>query len=225
MGPFGTVPPSGKIAIEARNKLEIAARPVLVLALLPILFHASLSESRPAIAHRQRAVTVDTILSCANDSLIVEVFKTDWRTSLKLDRLLMILTQHTMSSVEYASLRSKGFRTNLLDAGNVQILAADFASGRTIPKSKLEFCQDYPVAKYNKVDLDSFPQSIDVSGDGWQLNPNEVFAHADQFQFRSGVFSDSSDVFFIATKGPVAIQFICKPDGLKFYRAIYSPPE
>ena len=63
-----------------------------------------------------------------------------------------------------------------------------------------------------------------MSAQSWLLDPNEVFAHADQFTFESGVFADSSDIYLTAKKGRAAIQFICKSDGLHFYRALFQAP-
>ena len=54
----------------------------------------------------------------------------------------------------------------------------------------------------------------------WEFNINELFGHADQFKFTSGVFTNSSDVFFAATKGLVDLQFIPRPNGLTLYRVI-----
>jgi hypothetical protein len=74
-----------------------------------------------------------------------------------------------------------------------------------------------------KSDDKSGPTIIEINAGDWLLNPNEIFAHADQFNFESGVFNNSSEVFFTAMKGHVSIQFTCKPSGLKFYRVIYAP--
>jgi hypothetical protein len=75
-------------------------------------------------------------------------------------------------------------------------------------------------AHYAKDADDSLPYmvSISVSPDYWVFDPNELFLHADQFTFGSGVFSNSSGVFFTAKKGRVELQFTPGRNGLMLYR-------
>ena len=56
-----------------------------------------------------------------------------------------------------------------------------------------------------------------IAGD-WTLDPNEVFRHAEQFNFVSGVFKNSSQTYLVATKGNTAIQFVFSDGALRLYR-------
>jgi hypothetical protein len=176
---------------------------------------------------RKRAVALETLLSCADDSLIEEIFKADSDTArFKLSALLMIGARPKTLTPEYLTLLGYGFNTQLLDDSTLEVLPTDHL-GHYLPQP-LPFCHNNPIARYEKAGTGhgkSGPNSVELSGEGWVLNSNEVFAHADQFQFHSGVFADSPDVFLTATKGRVSLQFICKPDGLKLYRAIYLPKD
>jgi len=80
------------------------------------------------------------------------------------------------------------------------------------------------VATYKEHAYNSGPTRLEIDGDEWQFDPNEILAHANQFEFSSGVFTNSAGVYLIATKGRVSIQFTCSAAGLKFYRASYLPP-
>jgi hypothetical protein len=181
--------------------------------------------SQNKIVHK-RAVTLQTILSCTNDALIDEIFKTDAETArLKLNGFLMVEAKHKQISIpDYAALRYKGFVTDIIDESHVNIHPTDISTGVPIPEVNLPFCRDFPTATYNTSN-ESSPSLVSISGEDWLLNSNEIFSHADQFHFDSGVFTNSSDIYFTATKGRTSIQFIAKPDGLKFYRVLYSISE
>ena len=165
-------------------------------------------------ASRKHTITLETILSCADDSLIRDVFKTDWATAIGE------LSPISPSKVDVLA---KGFEAvNLsLQEGMLDILPIDPVSGRPVASASLPFCHDLPTAHYENADRKSLPVNIQVGGENWSLNANEVFAHANQFTFSSGTFENSADVYLTATKGRVSIQFLCKPSGLEFYRAIY----
>lgn len=174
----------------------------------------------------KRAVTLETVLSCADDALIGEVFKTDGLTArVNLNGFLMIESKHTLPPAEYLSLRGKGFVTRPIDDTTLQIMPTSPVSGSPISIPTLPFCNDLPIAHYDEAETKSGPRAVDIDGQDWILNTNEIFAHADQFHFESGVFTNSSDVYFTATKGRTSIQFISQPSGLKFYRAIYLPSD
>jgi hypothetical protein len=163
-----------------------------------------------------RIVLLDTILSCPSDAIVKNVFETDWRTMVNLTASLLNGQKETNSD-----LLSKGF-TAFPIAEDEMMIAPTNMKGRALSKEQVPFCNYKLSASYEK-GMDSKPHTLEISGDDWSLNPYEVFAHADQFEFSSGVFSNSSRVFLVARKGRVAIQFICKPTGLVFYRALYYP--
>jgi hypothetical protein len=191
------------------------------LVLLGSLALAQAPEHSKSIPHKR--VTLETVLSCATDSVLDEVFKTDAFTArIMLNTLGMVVSQRK-SDPKYMPLLAKGFEAQILDDSRLAIMPSDHL-GHLVDVSDKPFCHDFPTAEYEKSeDKNAGPYLIEINGGDWLLNPDEVFIHADQFQFSSGVFSNSSDVFLTAKKGRVSIQFVCKPDGLKFYRAIYTP--
>lgn len=171
---------------------------------------------------QHRTVTLETVLACSEDSLIQSVFETDAHTArYSLAALFMVLAK-AKADPEYIALKSKGFVTQILDASSLEILPTESSSGNIAPLSDLPFCHSRPTAHYDDSHLDPGPNIVVIDGQGWIFNTNEIFAHADQFHFDSGVFSNSSDVYFTATKGRTSIQFISKPNGLKLYRSLYS---
>jgi hypothetical protein len=64
-------------------------------------------------------------------------------------------------------------------------------------------------------------------GDARVLDPNEVFAHADQFKFESGIFENSTEIYLLATRGRTTIQFTFdhRSKTLKLRRVIYDNPK
>jgi hypothetical protein len=190
---------------------------VVVISVFTLLAGAATSK-RPATS--KRIVSLDTVLSCADDELLSTAFNTDAHTAVRMNAVGMLTVEK--DSQDYAQLRNKRFITRLVsESDSVQIWPTDF-QGKMIDDNRLSFCRYSPTANFLKLsDSESKPYSIEIDGANWVLNPSEVFAHADQFSFTSGVFSNSSRVFLIARKGNVAIQFICNKTGLTFYRALY----
>jgi hypothetical protein len=167
---------------------------------------------------------LDAILSCTDNQLIKDVFETDQATALLLNEVSRSLTKHTPPNPEDLLLMSKGFETHFVDNEVLTIIPTSYHAGgqkRATSVSNIPFCHDQPAAHYKNSSGKLGPYMIEIDGKNWQLNPSEIFAHADQFEFRSGVFSDSSSIFFIAQKGRVSIQFLCINGGLSLYRAIY----
>ena len=92
------------------------------------------------------------------------------------------------------------------------------------PRHIKSFCSDSPTIKAFILGTDGkakYPLMIEISaGDRWILDPNEVFAHADEFKFESGTFDNSTDVFLVATRG--AIQFVVQDKRLMLHRVSYT---
>ncbi|HWF67056.1 MAG TPA: hypothetical protein VN670_07120 [Acidobacteriaceae bacterium] len=202
----------------------------LALTMILVSITASLAQTSSPPAKKldlhQHPVTLETILSCAADPLLKEVFKTDRNTTFtKLDAGLMIEMKSKNPGTDYIELKSKGFVTRVIDDSTLQIIPTDAHSGTPISSVNLPFCHDSLSAHYENSGDEAKPTFIYIGGDGWLLNPNEIWAHANQFHFDSGVLTNNSDVFFAATKGRVSIDFLSKPNGLKFYRAMYLAPD
>jgi hypothetical protein len=203
---------------------------ILMPSLVLLSPYARLAAQTSAL-HKQtvpRAVTLNTILSCSDDALIEEIFETDATTAhVDLNAFGMVTMKRDRSrapgsTARYMALLGKGFITLERDETTLTIMPTDY-SGKRIQASQLSFCHGNLTASYEKhIDDKSGPRLLEIDGEGWSLNPSEVFARADQFRFESGVFNNSSDVFLTAIKGRVSIQFVCKPNGVRFYRAIYA---
>jgi hypothetical protein len=209
------------------SKPETAFSLILILSVLSFSAIPTLAQTRVRSlkgTSRQHLVTLETILSCANDSLITQVFNTDKSTAINLNAVLMVEMKYKkIRNDDYVELKSKGFVTRNIDDSSFGIMPTNALSGSLVPESDLAFCHDLPTAHYDRTGYKSGPRDVDIGGENWVFNPNEIFAHADQFHFDSGVFTNSADIFFTAKKGRVSIQFLCKGDGLRFYRAIYVP--
>jgi hypothetical protein len=195
-----------------------------LLGLILLLTLGTTAEAQTASsAHHKRTVSLDAVLSCASDHMLDTVFQTNYLTALKLGTAGMAWTRREHSTDEdYILLAANGFQTKIVDDRHFLIIPSE-VSGEITKDTKDNFCHDDLVATYENTH--SGPSQIETRADNWFLNPNQVLAHADQYSFKSGVFTDSSEVYLTATKGRVDIQFICKPEGLVFYRAFYNAKE
>jgi hypothetical protein len=193
---------------------------LVIIGLFTLLAAAGDKPNKPLPA--KKTVSLDTVLSCVDDSLLNTVFKTDAHTALRMNFIGMSLVEK--NKPDYSELLAKGFTTHILSGSErLEIWPTDYR-GKIIDNLQLPFCRHEMIAIFSKLsDGESSPSLIEIGGKSWTLNSSEIFAHANQFEFSSGVFSNSSEVFFTATKGRVSIQFICKPAGLSFYRAMYYP--
>lgn len=158
-----------------------------------------------------RVVHLETVLSCADDPLIRRAFEEREEAALL-----------AVGSPQKYGLGA-GFDLYLLGNSTYGISAVDPLSRKDIPDAETPFCHFYPQLQYPEAGTDGgdYPAVITIPGETWTLNANELFAHADQFQFESGTFKNSDQIYLSARKGATTIQFLCGPNGLKFYRAIY----
>jgi len=199
--------------------------PSILLAVVTLTFVPNLAGQTSKPPPRKRLVNLETVLSCADDPLIGRIFGTDQSTAMSLNAILLALHRTDKpSNLEKADALLKGFVTD--PAGDITHLAISPSdlSGHII-KGPMPFCHTSLVAAYKEHAYNSGPTLLEIDGDQWQFDPNEVLAHADQFQFSSGVFANSAGVYLMATKGRVSIQFTCSAVGLRFYRAMYIPPD
>jgi hypothetical protein len=204
----------------------VAALPLFLLCMSGL---GILAQGRPTAPKGtpplNRSLSLATILSCEDDPLLGQVFKTDGFTArIMLNGIAMVAMKFNQPGSDYSSLLSNGYYTRVVDDSTLEILPIDVGTGITIAEPHLPFCHDLPTAHYS-ADTKAFPHTIEIDGSGWTFDPNEVFAHADQFHFESGVFSNGTDIYLTASKGPVSVQFLCKPQGLRFYRVLYLRPD
>ena len=200
-----------------------------------VAFAASTSaQSRPKTnVLKKEKVSLDTILGCSNDDFIQSVFDTDLAKMLKLASALSMailynqpLPEHpTDKDLASTALRTAGFQSIILgsDPAKFSIMATDF-NGHSPDPAKQPFCRRDLYAEYSQSTIDALPNFVEIRADEWAFNPNELFVHADQFTFTSGIFSDAASVFFTAKRGRVEIQFLSQPDGLKLYRIFVNRP-
>ncbi len=213
------------------TSVKTFAKPLglLALSLLSLVLASGQTKVKPV---QKRTVSLDTVLACLHDSLLEDVFKTGKPTMDSLDSFAMTIMNSDpkkKDDLDFLGLKAKMFYTRPAAESEFSILPTEILENgkiRIMGDSKLTFCHYDLVAHYqSRDDLHALPTFIKIDGQDWLLNPNEVFVHADQFKFQSGVFEDSSDVYLMASKARVDIQFLCKPDGLKFYRVFYFHPE
>jgi hypothetical protein len=157
-------------------------------------------------------LTLNKILSCSEDPYVQNVLKTNFGTMLRL---------------------SKGGDSAWLNAGFVayknkdrMFLVFDYIPpGSKGSKTAVDYCHLFTLSYPNEKD-DSLPSQVDLPGgerEVFSFDTNDLFIHADQFVFRSGVMAGSTDVFLAAVKGDTCIRFIAKPTGLIFDAVIILP--
>jgi hypothetical protein len=165
---------------------------------------------------KPRAVLLKEVLSCADDPFMARVFDL---TNEDADKLMM------PDKADPKLVESYGFWLLLSHTvGHVNFTVMPTHQNNS-------FCRSYPNVggfAVPKNDTAYHPVIITFDcGDAWTLDPNEVFAHADQFKFESGIFKNSTDVYMLATRGDTTIQFIFdqKSKRLKLSRVFYDNPK
>lgn len=160
-----------------------------------------------------RSVSLEEVLACQTDPLIVSLF------SLRGDDVQKLM----LGSKEFdaTSAASHGYVAEWDKINKQFVIVA--------PKHRESFCSDSPTMKGFIVGTDGmmkYPLMVDIfAEDRWSLEPNEVFAHADQFKFESGTFDNSTNVYLTATRGKTSIQFIFQKKNLRLYRVSYENPQ
>jgi len=158
-----------------------------------ILTFSALAQTPTKTKRVPQNVSLDTILSCADDPYIQRVFKTNLDTMRKLGLGSLYLAKDR-GDLESESLRGLGF------AAISSVVPLEFG---VIPYPSVDpapFCSILEQVRYLHDVGGSFPYDLAIImyPNYWVFNPNELFAHADQFIFRSGVFSNSSKVLCLA---------------------------
>jgi hypothetical protein len=65
---------------------------------------------------------------------------------------------------------------------------------------------------------------VAVDPDEEKLDANEIFQHADQFIFKSGTYTTSTEVYLNVSKADVFMQFVFRSGTLRLVRVDYMNP-
>jgi hypothetical protein len=85
------------------------------------------------------------------------------------------------------------------------------------------FCHSNTVVNYDDDDkAKPIRIAVYMDEDHWTFDFSQVLRHADQFVWKSGVFSDSSDTYLSAVKGNCTLQFVVSTGAAKLYRVMYD---
>lgn len=199
-------------AVEKARGESMTGQLKILLVLTAILAGQCWGQQKP----KPKALTLEDVLSCADDRLISGVFALDGDNVNKLIPQTKTYDQKLMESYGFWILVSP-------TAGKQEfIIMSKEKSG--------SFCRSYPTMSNGfatpKNGTTKYLVTLFIQpADAWTLDPNEVFAHADQFTFESGVFENSTEVFLIAKRGVTSIQFIFSNKKLKLYRVFYDNPK
>jgi hypothetical protein len=164
-------------------------------------------------------ISLNGILACADDSYVQRIFKTDIQTIRKLNMGELALVKDK-NDADSRRLRDFGFMSGFTgDPLHFSVLPFP-------PTDPAPFCSILSIY-YLRDEPNAHPYHAQVIVDPnfWTFDPNELFTHADQFTFKSGVFSNSSEVYLSATKGRTEIQLIATPKGLLLYRVSIKTPD
>lgn len=166
-----------------------------------------------------RSISLDDILSCANDPYVQKVFHTDLYSIRKLNLGPVLLAKDKTDPYSKA-ITSFGFMS-AFTSNPLELGVLPFP-----PTNPAPFCSILSIY-YLRDEPNSYPYhaQVNVDPDFWTFDTNELFTHADQFTFISGVFKNSSRVYFSAAKGRTEIQFVATPKGLVLYRVSIKAPE
>ncbi len=184
-----------------------------------ILLILSLLVALPVFAqqHGPKPLSLNTILSCSGDPYVQKVLSTDLGTMRKLgtDAMLRVKGKTDPASV---ALQNMGFQTIYGYSGPLDFMVLAFHPDGTVVESA-PYCTFLTVG-YEEDKPDALPYGVDLNviSSMYTFDANELFLHADQFTFMSGILTASSDVYLAATKGKIIFVFTPTSKGLTLHR-------
>lgn len=192
---------------------------LLVVASTPLAYSQAKIPPAPKQAPRTKKVSLETVLSCPATSFYRTIFGL---TEDDFTKLSPRTKDGKLHDIDLDMERRLDVRVSWIDTSEGWLLQQ---ISKGFKESRSDFCYSMPIVK---TFFEGHPSAVTISAlnflsaETWALDPNEVFEHADQFIFTSGVFNNSTEVYLMAKKGQVEIQFVFEGGALKLYRVIYD---
>jgi hypothetical protein len=164
-----------------------------------------------------RSLSLETILACQNDALLERVFTLKASDVDKVNRGSV-----NRPNLKYDEQVVEGYGFSLVYVPEGQDWLV--VSTKNDPQS---FCRSsVTLSIFKKSGDEMYPETVSILGRylEWGFDINEIFKHADQFKFQSGVYDDSTLVYFTASRGAVHIQFAFVNGTLRLAQVIYDNP-
>jgi hypothetical protein len=195
--------------------------PLILLSTL-LLFSMNPASQTPTKRNAKPAkkvLSLDQVLGCTSD----EWFTTAWPA-----------TQGEMKRQDYAAVALKKLSNQQPEVGQFPFVTSP---GKSAPNSlylypanrddktdEKNFCHSNIVVSYLDDDYRSKPIAIEIYVDegNWTFDFSQVLRRADQFKWKSGVFSDSADAYLSVVRGDCTLQFVVSTGVPQLYRVIYE---
>jgi hypothetical protein len=191
----------------------------LLSALLSFSANSAFQTPKRNPSSTKRVLSLDQVLGCKND----EWFTAAWTA-----------TKAEMIRQDYGAVGLRSLRTNQPETNSFPFVTAPLRSdprafsllppNGSTKTGENNFCHSATVANYLNDDYNSKPTMIEVyvEADHWTFDFSQLLRHADQFEWKSGVFSDSSDTYLSAVKGNCTLQFLVSTGVPRLYRVMYG---
>jgi hypothetical protein len=172
-----------------------------------VLLMCSCTSSKTAGNPRIKPVSLDTILSCANDPIITKVFATDLATMRKL-----VEVAYTAYSVKNANdpvlIRDAGFIPMTQPNSDLHFwVLVNGSRGYGQTYSPGGYCQDALRSTEYPVDSDkALPESVRLEGKFFDLDTTAIFHRANEFTFESEETTDIHSRYLLAKRGQVTLR-------------------
>jgi len=188
---------------------------LLLLSMNPASQAPAKRNAKPA----KKVLSLDQVLGCTSD----EWFTTAWAT-----------TQGEMKRQDYAAVALRKLGNQQPEVGQFPFVTSP---GKSAPNTlylyppntddktdEKNFCHSNTVVDYLDDDYKSKPIAIEVYVDegNWKFDFSQVLRRADQFKWKSGVFSDSADTYLSAVRGSCTLQFVVTTGVPQLYRVTYE---
>jgi hypothetical protein len=168
----------------------------------------------------KQALTLDQVLDCVSDDWLTAAWKATEFDMMRRNILSVVLKRDKSEEPENVSLLPFATRPTEHTEHAFSLMSAN-VNDKTNEKN---FCRSNTVAHYLGDDYKAKPVLIDVffDDDHWTFDFSQIFRHADQFTWESGVFSNSSDNYLSVTKGSCTLQFFVSTGVPHLFRVFYN---
>ncbi|SRR6266566_252967 len=207
--------------VKAAN-MKTPTRSTAILLSTLLLFPATVATQTPAIKTAKAAkkqLTLNEVLGCSDDEWLVAA----WKASLSdMMSRIFIYVYGKKKDKQQTEISSFPFVTSIADGTEHDfVLMRDASNDKTNEK---KFCHSHVIAHYEDEGFTTKPLVIDiyVDDDQWTFDFSQVLRHADQFAWKTGVFSNSAESYLSVTKGNCTLQFLVSTGVAKLYRVIYE---
>jgi hypothetical protein len=184
-----------------------------------LIIHCTNAKTFQQTVKTKERLSMNEILGCASDEWIRSAFAST-QGELRDANGLMLVVKKSRGEV---AINPLPFMTDLDSSSeHTYRLLVDVSSHKT---KETKFCRSIVRVHYATV-LSVKPQFAEIIFDDarWVFDFAEIFQHADQFTWKAGVYSNSSESYLNVSKANCTMQFDVSTGKPQLSRVLYDTP-